>query len=408
MNKVNQLAEKYVKLSLKIGQHSKYYVDAYYGPEEWHPQDVKTPLEQLKEEALALYKSSEQLTNEEIATQQTRLEFLRIHFSSSIQYINQLQGKHLNFMSECKALYDIQPPEYDEEHFNTVLAELDSLVPGTGELNARFNNYRSEFIIPVNKLSQVFDAAIEEARSRTLKHTNLPANENFNVELVNNQVWSAYNWYKGNSYSLIQLNTDFPVYIERAIDLAAHEGYPGHHIFNAQMEKYLVNDKGWMEYSIYNLYSPLSLLAEGSANYGIHVAFPWQERVEFERDILFPLAGINPNKSELYYKIQTVLHQLSYVDNMVACRYINNEIDSEQAIRLLMKYALSSEERSRQRLAFIKHNRSYVITYNYGQDLVKDYLANQVNNQSHDELWRVFLELLANPKTGSMMQKDIK
>ena len=38
----------------------------------------------------------------------------------------------------------------------------------------------------------------------------LPANENFVVEYVTKQVWSAYNWYKGNAQSLIQVNTDFP------------------------------------------------------------------------------------------------------------------------------------------------------------------------------------------------------
>ena len=203
---------------------------------------------------------------------------------------------------------------------------------------------------------------------------------------------------------MIQLNTDFPIYIERVIDLAAHEGYPGHHIFNAQMEKHLVNANGWMEYSIYNLFSPTSLLAAGSANYGIEVAFPWQERIAFERDVLFPLAGIAPEKSELYYQIQIVLHQLSYVDNMVAQRYIDGVINESQAVQLLMKYALSSKERSKQRLAFYQHNRSYVITYNYGQDLVREYLATLVKNDSKNELWRVFSDLLAKPKTASMMQ----
>jgi hypothetical protein len=404
MNAIDIIAENYVKLSLNIGQHSTSYVDAYYGPKIWQEQATKQPLAQLKECALTLINQAEQLSNIEKSEQQERLNFLLIHLTASHAYIDQLMGNTLDFYSECKALYDATPPKYNEQHFDKILAELDTLVPGDGELNQRLNSYREDFIITKDKLSPVFDAAISEARTRTLQHIDLPSNENFTVELVNKQVWSAYNWYKGDSYSLIQLNTDFPMTIERAIDLAAHEGYPGHHIFNAQMEKHLVKKRSWVEYSIYNLFGPTSLLAEGSANYGIHVAFPWQERIAFERDVLFPIAGIDPAKSELYYQIQTVLHQLSYADNMVAQRYCDGEVGDEEAIALLMKYALSSEARSKQRLSFYQHNRSYVITYNYGQDLVKQYLAKQAKNNSHDELWRVFAQLLAKPKTASMMQ----
>ncbi len=55
-----------------------------------------------------------------------------------------------------------------------------------------------------------------------------------------------------------QVNTDLPVYIDRAVDLACHEGYPGHHVYNALLEKHLVRDRGWVEFSIYPLFSPQS------------------------------------------------------------------------------------------------------------------------------------------------------
>ena len=76
----------------------------------------------------------------------------------------------------------------------------------------------------------------------------LPANETFTVEYVKNKPWSGYNWYQGNYRSLIQVNTDLPIYIDRAIDLACHEGYPGHHVYNALLEKHLVRDRGWVEF----------------------------------------------------------------------------------------------------------------------------------------------------------------
>eukprot|EP00487_Bulimina_marginata_P008197 TRINITY_DN30335_c0_g1_i1.p1 TRINITY_DN30335_c0_g1~~TRINITY_DN30335_c0_g1_i1.p1 ORF type:complete len:112 (-),score=23.82 TRINITY_DN30335_c0_g1_i1:209-502(-) len=94
----------------------------------------------------------------------------------------------------------------------------------------------------------------------------------------------------------------------------------------------------------------------------------------FERDVLFPIAGIDPGLSEVYYQVLKVTAQLAYADNMVAQRYCDNEIDDEQAIALLMKYSLCTQARAKQRLSFYRQNRSYVITYNFGQDLVHEYL----------------------------------
>ena len=49
----------------------------------------------------------------------------------------------------------------------------------------------------------------------------------FTVEYVTGKSWSGYNWYQGDYRSLIQVNTDLPIFVDRAIDLACHEGYPG-------------------------------------------------------------------------------------------------------------------------------------------------------------------------------------
>jgi hypothetical protein len=65
-----------------------------------------------------------------------------------------------------------------------------------------------------------------------------------------------------------------------------------------------VRGRGWVEYSVYPLYSPQSLIAEGTANYGIDVAFPGAERLTFERDVLFPLAGLDPDRAEEYARVR--------------------------------------------------------------------------------------------------------
>ena len=122
--------------------------------------------------------------------------------------------------------------------------------------------------------------------------------------------WSGYNWYQGNYRSLIQINTDLPIYIDRAIDLACHEGYPGHHVYNVLLEQQLVRGRGWQEFTVYPLFSPQSLIAEGTANYGIEVAFPDDERRAFERDVLFPAAGLDASQVEQFYEIAELVEKL--------------------------------------------------------------------------------------------------
>jgi len=96
------------------------------------------------------------------------------------------------------------------------------------------------------------------------------------------------------------VNTDLPVRLSRAVDLGCHEGYPGHHVLNVLLEQRLTRARGWVEFSVYPLYSPQSLIAEGSANYGIALAFPGQAKTDFERDKLYPLAGLDPKTAAAY------------------------------------------------------------------------------------------------------------
>jgi len=42
---------------------------------------------------------------------------------------------------------------------------------------------------------------------------------------------------------------------------------------NSLFEKNLVLEKKWVEFSVYPLFSPQSLIAEGSANYGLFYLF---------------------------------------------------------------------------------------------------------------------------------------
>ena len=253
----------------------------------------------------------------------------------------------------------------------------------------------------------VFGAAIDACRARTRDHLALPAGERFTVEYVTGKSWSGYNWYQGGATSLIQVNTDLPIYIDRAIDLAAHEGYPGHHVYNALLEEHLVRGRGWIEFTVYALFSPQSLIAEGTANFGIDVAFPGPERVAFERDHLFPLAGLDPARAEEYYATLALTDRLAYAGNEAARRYLDGRMSREAAVTWLETYALQPRARAEQRVRFFEQYRSYVINYNLGKDLVRAYIeARGGTPEDPARRWAEFGALLSTPRLPSALTAD--
>jgi len=201
---------------------------------------------------------------------------------------------------------------------------------------------------------------------------------------------------------VIQVNTDLPIYVDRAIDLACHEGYPGHHVYNALLERHLVKDRGWLEFTVYPLFSPQSLIAEGTANFGIEVAFPGHERVDFERTTIFPLAGLDSSRAAEYYEVQALVDELSYAGNEAARRYLDGLIDRAAAAAWLERYALTTRDRAEQRVRFFDQYRSYVINYNYGKDLVRRFIESRGGTADRpDTRWREFETLLSSPRLPS-------
>ncbi|GAB3200065.1 hypothetical protein GCM10027293_20320 [Pontibacter aydingkolensis] len=408
---MDELAERYVKTVLQLGQYDSDVVDAYYGPEAWkpitQPQD-SLPAGELLQELNAI--SFELLKHDTTALsemEKRRVLMLQKQVLATATKIEMMQGKKFPFDEEARLLYDAQPPHHPQTYYDSLLQEIDSALPGKGTVAERWAAYRTRFEIPKHKLDTVFQAAINEARKRTLAHYKLPANENFTVEFVTDKPWSGYNYYKGNGYSLIQINTDFPIYIDRAIDLACHEGYPGHHVFNAILEQELVNKRGWKEYAIYPLFSPQSLIAEGSANYGIAVAFPEEQRLQFEKAVLFPLAGLNPADAAHYYAILGKIGKLNFAGNEAARLYLDGKITREQAAEWIVKYNFYEKEKALQRTRFIDRYRSYVINYNLGQELVRKHIEKKGGTANNPEKrWELFRELLSKPNTASMLLKE--
>ena len=405
---LHRIGTNYVKLGLTIGQYDPDFVDAYYGPDSLKPQSLPdtahfptdTLLSQVSNlrQELALIAAS---TDSAVRSRAGWLDSQLIAFSRRIKIFS---GENAPFDTESNELFDAVAPVYPEKHFQDLIATLDSILPGKGTLPDRFQKVASRFIIPKNKIDTVFQVAIAEARKQTLQHYELPKEENFKLEYVTDKPWSGYNWYKGNYQSLIQINISQPIYVERAIDLACHEGYPGHHVFNALLEKNIYRDKGLQEISLYPLFSPQSLIAEGSANYGISIAFPGNAQEVYCKKVLLPLAGLDTTGVGVYFTALKIRSALNYARNEVARGILDKSMTDKEALRWLTDYCLLSEKGAADYLKFIYKYRSYVINYNYGQDIVKNYI--EIKSGGDDaKRWKAFEKLLSAPFKASDLLK---
>lgn len=395
---INSLAENYVRLGLTIGQYDADFVDAYYGPDSLKPAISKSdifPKDSLLNLVTELRSSLKNITEKLNDSSKVRARWMSQQLLAFDRRIRIYSGEFKTFDEESKELFGISAPVYPEEHYKLLLDTLHQLLPGKGTVQDRFQNLANRFIIPENKLDTVFKTTIAEARKSTKAYYSLPETETFTIEYVKDKPWSGYNYYKGNYTSVIQINTDTRIFIERAIDVGSHESYPGHHVYNMLLEKNLYQDKGWVEISLYPLFSPQSFIAEGSANYGIDLVFSGDRKVKFAKEILLPLAKLDTTYIGNYFNALAIRGKLNYARNEAARGLVNQTMNDKQALEWLMNYCLYNQETALKSISFIKKYRSYVINYNYGQDLVRKYIESK--GADTEKGWEVFEKLLSNP-----------
>ncbi len=415
----DQMAQDYIRLSLEADTHEAGYVDAYYGPPALRDAARANPrsVADLLAEAHRLVEATDDWLSGGAAELEPadapysirrRLVALHGMASAAITRLEMIGGRRFPFAEEAQGLFGVEVMTRPLESFDPILARLETLIPGDGPLATRVNSFNDRYVIPADRLRAVFDAAIGECRRRTAQHIALPAGESFTMHFVTDKPWSGYNYYLGNFQSRIEINTDLPIRISRAVDLGCHEGYPGHHVLNLLVEQRLARGgatganggpgRPWPEYLVNPLYSPTSVLSEGSANYGIDLAFPGRERLTYDRDVLYPLAGLNPATAERYWEVQQATDALGGARLTIARMLLDGEVTREQAITLTERYLLVSRPRAEQSVTFTDTYRSYVLNYGWGRDLVRQYVE-RCCDAGTNERWRRMEAILGEPTT---------
>jgi hypothetical protein len=394
---LDQLARDYLAVQLAIGEKDPGYVDAYYGPAELaeaaKADDPATSLPVLQARVNALDATLAALSAD--TAEAGRVRYLRAMLASAKVRLRMLRGETIPFADEAEGLFGVRPELIDLATLDPVLARIEGLVPGGGALHDRVNAFQDRFVIPADRLRAVIDTAVAECRARTLPHIPLPAGERFDLSLVTDKPWSGFNYYQGDFHSVIEINTDLPTRLDRAVDVGCHEAYPGHHVYSTLIERDRVLARGEIEFTLLPLYSPRAIISEGSAEYGVNLAFPGRDQLEYERDVLAPLAGLDAGEIEQYYALREAMEQLSGAYYTIAAGYLDGTLTREAAIAASMRYRLLSRERAEQSLRFIDTYRSYVINYGLGEQIVGDFVERGGADMA--TRWERFIGVLSDP-----------
>lgn len=392
---MDELARRYVEVAVQLGERDPDSLDFYSGGDRGREELRRrpAPLEGLSRSALELQHQIEalpQMSGKEAA----RKAFLQAQVGAILMRIPQLKGVTRTFDEESKTFFGVVAPADSEievrRRFRLQIAEL---LPNASNLSAAYARYDAQFVVPRERVPRVMEAALQRCRALTVQHMVLPPNERVDVHYVFHKPWSAFSHYLGNFHSLIEVNMDYPITIDRLLDLACHEGYPGHHVFNSIRDQAMVQAAHRIEFQVQPTFSPQSYVSEAAASYGPSLVLSDAARLSIERDLLFPLAGIKVLDAGKYLQVQKLVSNLHSAEPSIAREYLDGRLEYVRAADALERETLM--EHGETTLLYLNEYRTYMLTYTLGRDVVQAWV--EAGSPTNAIRWQRYRELMTGP-----------
>lgn len=392
---LDTIACGYLRLALALGERDPDSLDYSIAPAAWNTaaREQYVPLDEIARVATRLRSELTQVVHS-LQSQDTaertrsleRAQALDLQLRAIEARVAMLRGATLPFDEEANALFaTTRLPNTRAAERAQLRAQVARLLPkgagsrGNVSLAQRYAAFDRQFLVRPDRLATVMRAALATCRARTQEHLTLPAGEAVELAFVRHVPWSAFSRYHGGAQSTISLNLDLPITVDDALELACHEGYPGHHVFNTLRDLSLVGTRHRAEAEVQLTFSPQSYVSEAAAAYAPRLAMPLPDRVRVERDVLFPLAGVPTHEAARYVQLSELMRGFSSGEPAIARDYLDGRLEfvrAEQALaaEVLMAHAEAS-------LLYLNEYRSYMLAYTDGPQRVRAYLAADVAEQ---------------------------
>ena len=382
------IAQNYVALARDLGERDPDSLDFYAGPAT-SSATPKSGDPSLHDRAVAL-----RTALSGIAEDSSRKAMLLSQADALVLRTQQLQGNNRSFDEESRTYFGVvAAKDVDAIARQAIRAKIAALVGGPVNSAAAYAKYDAQFTVAADHVPAVMKAALEQCRAMTVSHMTLPAGEHLDVEYVSHKPWSAFSRYKGGAHSVIQVNMDYPLTVDRILNLACHEGYPGHHVFNSMRDQTLAVLAHHQEFQVQPTFSPQSYVSEAAASYAPSL-IPDSERLHIERDILFPLSGLK-SVPEIgrYIEVQNLIDQLHTAEPSIARDYLDGPLEFARATDAMEREMLMQHGESA--LLYLNEFRTYVLAYTLGNDDVRAVIEG--GDPVESVRWDRYVNLMTNP-----------
>ncbi len=357
---LDAVAEGYVRVALQVAQHDPSLVESWRGPDGWRP-GPRVPVAGLLDRIDGLRRDLEGLPP--AGAPRARHDYLAgqlraLHFAT-----RRLMGAAATLDDQARDEFGVSFGRVEPARVAELHEAINQALAGPGPLAARVAAFKARTAVPAARRQAVMEAALAACRRASGAAVPLPATERATISFSHGLGWDGYARYLGGNRTDIAINGDGVLDLSRAVRLACHEGYPGHHV-----QYLLLDELAWPELELTPAFGPHLLYAEGAAEVGADLAFSIGERVTLLRGELLPLAGLSADLAGTMVRVESLVGELVPVVTDVARQYLDGSLPRETALDRLRSEALLANPDGV--LALIEKRRARALVYAEGRRLV--------------------------------------
>ena len=251
---------------------------------------------------------------------------------------------------------------------------------------------RSATVHP-DKVEAVVKAAVAECRRRTKMHLPLP-DELVEVRVIDDPMTPASDEFVGGGKSIARFSKSIPVDVDRLLQSACHEVYPGHHTHFANLDNSLYRLRRWPEFGVAIDGDTMFPVSEAMAEYGVGLVFPLEERIAFEREVLFPIAGLKMQDEAQWRSFISARSDVLGATATVARDFLEGAIDfGSRAEVVEFRDRLQAPASAELLLKMLPAIGSYPIA----SDLAWYTIDRTMRGRTIEEKWRLFGQIQSEP-----------
>jgi hypothetical protein len=359
--------EAYVRLALSLARHQPSLIDVWLGPAAWG-EGTREPVAAIQTRIGDLRTAMAAMAPPADAAERSRRRYLDGQVQALEVAAGRLAGASASFADEAAAALGARPPARDAAALDRVRQELSERLPGRGSLAERHAAFRQRHAVPAARVEAVFAAAVDWCREAVTPYLPLPAGERIALIASDERGWAAFSRPHDPRVSDVWVSRHGGSDVAHLLQLAAHEGTPGHHAQHVLATARLVERRGWTERALSPAFGPHRLLAEGAAEAGAELLLPLDVRTRVCAERLLPAAGQRPADAAQVVQIERLVAALDLEVAHIAADYLDSPLGTETATTRLRDDALVLDPAGM--LAFIERQRSRMLAYPVGRRIV--------------------------------------